>query len=237
MDSEKSCLHSLQGFAVTALYSVQQIKIIACHRTIFGTFCKTKEWNGCNCIDPVTAETVPSARERTLASRWSLLKTFNSILEIFWLFISSWTRRPCLLVFQVSLQAYFKCLCKPRTVEQPEGIAKLSDFVNKSKHKDAQKLNCALMGMVMAQLQISVPTELNTVWKERTLSTGWIRRYWRSTRSIWWIITFLQSSKPTTSWWLLRFRARFLQPKISQLENSRSFLAIPDKHAQFLKLH
>ena len=51
---------------------------------------------------------------------------------------------------------YFKCLYKPSTVEQPEGIAKLSDFLNKSEHKDAEKLNDALVGMVMAQRQISV---------------------------------------------------------------------------------
>ena len=51
---------------------------------------------------------------------------------------------------------YFKCLCQPHTVEQPEGMAKLSDFLNKSEHKGAEKLNDALVGMVMAQQQISV---------------------------------------------------------------------------------
>ena len=36
---------------------------------------------------------------------------------------------------------YYKCLCKPSTAEHLEGIAKLSDFLNKSEHKDAARLN------------------------------------------------------------------------------------------------
>ena len=73
-----------------------------------------------------------------------------------------------------------------------------------------------------------LPTQLNTLCKKRTRSTAWIRRCLRSTRSFYWILTFLQSSKLTTSWWLRRFRRRYLQAKISPLKNSRSLSAMPD---------
>ena len=111
-------------------------------------FAKPK--NGCNSIDLATAETVSFAKEKTIASRRSLLKTLTSILEIFWLFISSWTRR------QDNISSVFASLALLNSLRAFKGIAKLSDFLNKSEHKDAKKLNDALVGMVMAQWQISV---------------------------------------------------------------------------------
>ena len=69
-----------------------------------------------------------------------------------------------------------------------------------------------------------LPTQLNTLQKKRKQSTAWIKHCFRST--IYWVLTFFQGSNLTTSWWLLHFRPRFLQAKISQLENSHCFSAI-----------
>ena len=69
---------------------------------------------------------------------------------------------------------YFKCLCQPHTVKQPEGMAKLSDFLNKSEHK----------GAVWPGGRFPLPTRLNTLWKKRMRSTAWIMLFLRRTQSI-----------------------------------------------------
>ena len=62
---------------------------------------------------------------------------------------------------------YFKRLCMPSTVEQPEGMQNSLIFLNKSSHKDAEKLNDALVGMVMAQRQISVANAAKHALQEK----------------------------------------------------------------------
>ena len=68
----------------------------------------------------------------------------DSILEIFWLFVLSWTRR------QGNISGVFASLT---LLNRLRALPNSLIFFNKSEHKDAEKLNDALVGMDMAQLQ------------------------------------------------------------------------------------
>ena len=127
----------------TTVYSKLKLKPV--RSEILERFAKPK--NGCHSIDLATAETVSFAKEKGLASSWSLLKTFISILEIFWLIISSWTRR------KGNISRVFASLALLNSLRALQNSLM---FLNKSEHNYAEKSNDALVGMVMAQRQISV---------------------------------------------------------------------------------
>ena len=77
-----------------------------------------------------TAETTPYVKKKDNSKQLiiteDLHKQIGDILAIY---------------IEVDKQAKhsFKSLCKPSTVEQPEDIAKLSNFLNKPKPKDVEK--------------------------------------------------------------------------------------------------
>ena len=88
------------------------------------------------------------------------MKTFNSILEICWLFISSWTRR------QGNISCVFVSLA---LLNSQKALQNSLIFlaVNKSENKDAEKFNDALVGMLMAQRQISVANAAKHALEEK----------------------------------------------------------------------
>ena len=88
--------------------------------------------NGRYSIDPATAETVLLLKKRQYQASDHYTEDFQQhIGDILAIYIE----------LDKEARQYYKCLCKPSTAEHLEGIAKLSDFLNKSEHKDAARLN------------------------------------------------------------------------------------------------
>ena len=77
---------------------------------------------------------------------------------MFWLIISSWTRRKGYIS---SVFASLALLNSLRALQNSR------IFLNKSEHKDAEKLSNALMGVVMAQRQISVANAAKHALQEK----------------------------------------------------------------------
>ena len=77
---------------------------------------------------PTTAETEPRAKEKDNRKQMIITKDLQQHIGD-------------ILANDIELdkeaRQYFKCLCKPHTLERPEDITKLTDFLNKSQHNDA----------------------------------------------------------------------------------------------------
>ena len=77
---------------------------------------------------PATAENEPLAKEKDHRKQMIITKDLKKHIGD-------------ILAIDIELdkgaRQYLKCLCKPRTLGRPEDIAKLTDYLNKSKHKDA----------------------------------------------------------------------------------------------------